>query len=240
MARSRGRLFFARECDPARGSAALLDEEVRHAYQVLRLGRGDEIGVLYEGRKYPGVLDGGRVVRLTGPGETQPKPRIEVLLGVGRPKAQAAPAVVEAATVLGAAEIAFVQAERSVPRGRTGQDRWLRAAREACKQCGRFEPPAIEGPCGLETWLGRVRHAPVKLRLSEAGSAEPGRAASKIRAGCTVAVLCGPEGGFTLQEEARADEAGFVAIRLSPLVLRVEHAAAAVLGRLGPWVWEES
>jgi 16S rRNA (uracil1498-N3)-methyltransferase len=47
-----------------------------------------------------------------------------------------------------------------------------------------------------------------------------------------VAVLIGPEGGLTEAEHRRALEAGFVALRLGPRVLRTETAAIAALAAL--------
>jgi 16S rRNA (uracil1498-N3)-methyltransferase len=239
MAKSRGRLFFAQRCDEATGSATLPEDEARHAYRVLRLSAGDEIGVLYEGRRYPGVLDGERGVRLTGPGETQPKPAVDVLLGVGRPKQQAGTEIVETATALGAAEIAFIQTERSVIRGMSGHERWERAAREACKQCGRFQPPSVDGPCAFTRWLERTRDARLKLRLAETGGESMALIAAAIDAAGPIAVLCGPEGGLAAQEEEAAERAGFRAASLGPLVLRVELAIAAVLGCLAPSIWAD-
>jgi len=49
----------------------------------------------------------------------------------------------------------------------------------------------------------------------------------------SVAVLIGPEGDFTAEEEAQAFAAGFVPVTLGPLVLRAETAGIATLAILG-------
>ncbi|GIX47725.1 MAG: hypothetical protein KatS3mg131_1936 [Candidatus Tectimicrobiota bacterium] len=45
-----------------------------------------------------------------------------------------------------------------------------------------------------------------------------------------MAVLIGPEGGFTAQEVAAAQAQGFVPVSLGPRVLRTETAAIVVTG----------
>jgi 16S rRNA (uracil1498-N3)-methyltransferase len=48
----------------------------------------------------------------------------------------------------------------------------------------------------------------------------------------SVAILIGPEGDFTAEEEAQAFSAGHVPVTLGPLVLRAETAAIATLAVL--------
>ena len=45
-------------------------------------------------------------------------------------------------------------------------------------------------------------------------------------------MLIGPEGGLTDEEQARAQAAGFLGVRLGPRVLRTETAAIAALALL--------
>jgi 16S rRNA (uracil1498-N3)-methyltransferase len=47
-----------------------------------------------------------------------------------------------------------------------------------------------------------------------------------------VTLLAGPEGGLTGEERASALNAGFVAVRLGPRVLRTETAALAALAAM--------
>jgi len=44
-----------------------------------------------------------------------------------------------------------------------------------------------------------------------------------------VALLVGPEGGWTDEERAQATQAGWTAVWLGPLILRTETAAIAAL-----------
>jgi 16S rRNA (uracil1498-N3)-methyltransferase len=47
-----------------------------------------------------------------------------------------------------------------------------------------------------------------------------------------VALLAGPEGGFTPEERQDAERAGFIPARLGPRVLRTETAAVAALAAM--------
>ena len=73
------------------------------------------------------------------------------------------------------------------------------------------------------------RGAATKLLLSPAA---PLRLAEVARPAGEVQVLIGPEGGLTDEEQARAQAAGFLGVRLGPRVLRTETAAIAALALL--------
>ena len=53
-----------------------------------------------------------------------------------------------------------------------------------------------------------------------------------------MALLTGPEGGFSDEELRAAEENGFVAFALGNRVLRAETAPVALLAAL--WAWESS
>ena len=48
----------------------------------------------------------------------------------------------------------------------------------------------------------------------------------------SVTLLAGPEGGFTAVESDRAQQRGYIALRLGPRVLRTETAALAALAAI--------
>ena len=75
----------------------------------------------------------------------------------------------------------------------------------------------------------RAGGAATKLLLSPAAAL---RLAEVPRPAGEVQVLIGPEGGLTDEEQARAQAAGFLGVRLGPRVLRTETAAIAALALL--------
>lgn len=142
--------------------------------------------------------------------------------------------VVRSATALGVTRIVFVQAERSVVRASEGSWRLgrLRAiAIDAARQSGRGDIPELAGPLSYDRALEELGereacklclHPNASLSLFEAlNGAPPER---------EVALLVGPEGGWSQTEIERAVTAGFRCVRLGRLSLRTELAGVAALG----------
>jgi 16S rRNA (uracil1498-N3)-methyltransferase len=109
---------------------------------------------------------------------------------------------------------------------RKRSERWERIARESGQQSRRVSAPEIGAAVGFKQALAveaDCRYfleedvAPPLLRLLPASRAATDR----------VALLTGPEGGWTDAERGAAAEAGWQAASLGPLVLRAETAAMA-------------
>ena len=79
----------------------------------------------------------------------------------------------------------------------------------------------------LEQALALVAGAELKLLLWEDPRAIPLHSALPGEPSARIAVLVGPEGGFTTAEVERARAAGFVAVGLGRRILRTETAAVA-------------
>jgi 16S rRNA (uracil1498-N3)-methyltransferase len=245
------RAFFLRG-DPASGSPKLVEEDCAHARRVLRLAEGDRlIGLDGRGGRWPLVVrdaSAGRFeVELAGPPERDPPPGAPgaplpwIEIAVALPREKRTEELFDRLVQLGAAALAPLAAERAQGERRelsSGRLRRLeRIAREACKQCGRTWLPEIHPAHALEPWLALHARSAVAVLDPRAG----GRISSwvsDLKAGLApgsgtrerpIALLVGPEGGFTPEELARAKEAGAVPIRLGPFVLRIETAAEAAL-----------
>lgn len=139
------------------------------------------------------------------------------------------------ATALGVQSIVFVDTERAVvrldrERGATRRERWQRIAAEAARQSGRGNVPHILGPLPFETALGQLT-APRRLLLSPAGTPLL-RLLADWRAEQELALLVGPEGGFSRAEIERTAALGFLEASLGRTTLRSELAGVAALGAL--------
>lgn len=145
-------------------------------------------------------------------------------------------AVIAAATALGATRIIAIRTERSV----VGQDapseararRWTRSAVEAARQSGRGDVPSIAGPVPFDAALEMVGAGAVRLCLHPEGTRSFSDGLGGWTGATEVAVMIGPEGGFSQAELEQAERAGFVTVTLGRFVLRTELAAAAALGAL--------
>ena len=132
---------------------------------------------------------------------------------------------VEKATELGAARVVVVSSARTQSfRASAGLlPRLDRVAREASKQCGRSDWPAISGPLDLPGALA-AESSGHRLFLDSGGIPFPRR----IAAGAA-ALLVGPEGGWTDEERERAARNGWKVVALPAGLLRAETAAVAAL-----------
>jgi 16S rRNA (uracil1498-N3)-methyltransferase len=140
--------------------------------------------------------------------------------------------IIEKATEMGVERIVPVESARTEKGLRTAAGkrlvRWRRVAREASEQSRRAFLPEIEEALALEDGLDI--EADYRYLLEEA-QAPPLLAVSPAHreAGDRVALLLGPEGGWTDHERARIRDAGWCAVSLGREILRSETAAIAAL-----------
>lgn len=142
-------------------------------------------------------------------------------------KRDATDLVVRQAVELGASRILPVVTERTNA-ARVNQDRLRAIAIEAAEQCERLTVPPVEAPARLDSVLAAW---PPGRRLFAAFE-RTDATRTPIVAG-PLALLVGPEGGFTPNEQAGLRRLSFVMpLSLGPFVLRAETAAAAGLALL--------
>jgi 16S rRNA (uracil1498-N3)-methyltransferase len=214
--------------------AVLAGPEAHHLAHVMRAAVGDEI-TLFDGS---GREFRARIERV-GRNEIETS-ILEVLvvdrelavlatLAVALPKGDRQAWLVEKAVELGVTRLVPVQTARGVAQPvEKALERLRRGVIEAAKQCGRNRLMEIATP---QTWTDLVASTPTNIWR---GFAHPG---GQIRLG-SVAMSStlgsriddylfgvGPEGGFTDEEVAAAQAAGWQSIDLGPRILRVETAA---------------
>jgi 16S rRNA (uracil1498-N3)-methyltransferase len=102
----------------------------------------------------------------------------------------------------------------------------------SAKQCRRAVVPSIALPRPFDDWLESSAHG-LRLILVEPSSSSGGEVCSlhvlESHAAGSLALIVGPEGGWTPEERARADEAGCLAVTLGALTLRADAVAVAAL-----------
>ncbi len=220
----------------------------RHAVKVLRLKVGTWVLLADgQGKERKGVVaDIGRTSFVVTLGEEEepasiPEEGVRITLYQGLPKGEKLDFILQKGTELGASAIVPFAARRTVVRIPPDQreerlERWRRIVREASRQSGRASVPEVWLAADLDEVL-RTAHHPVKLLLWEE-ERERGlkEVLARLPAPGSVAVLIGPEGGFTAEEASRAQVAGFVPVTLGRRILRTETAGLALLAIL-QFVW---
>ncbi|HEX4956053.1 MAG TPA: RsmE family RNA methyltransferase [Thermoanaerobaculia bacterium] len=205
---------------------AVEGEPYRHLFRAARLAVGDPLRVVDgAGRAREGrVIDVDRKRGRVALGEELPslEPTLALELLVASPRPQRASWLVEKATELGVVAVRFLTTERSVRELGAGQRGHLeKVARSAVEQCGRARCPEISGPhawAELPRLLGGFES---RLHL------DFGHPPPIPGPGPRLALLVGPEGGWTEAERRALLELGNRPAGLGERALRVETAALA-------------
>ena len=156
------------------------------------------------------------------------------------PKSERSELAIELATEAGADAFLAWQAARCVANWQgarldKGLRRWRAVARSAARQSRRAHIPSVDGVLSTAALTQRIRDevaAGAKvLALHE--SATDRLADVSVAQANSLSLVVGPEGGIAPDEIAALTDAGAVAVRLGPQVLRTSTAAAVALGALG-------
>jgi len=216
-----------------RGVAELTGEEAEHLVRVLRA----EVGEVYEISDNQGLyLAEVEVARKSLVSFRiledlpLPPPAAEIILLPALIKFDRFEWMVEKVTELGVSEIRPFEATRSerglMQAAAKRRHRWEKIAHEASQQARRARLPEIAEPLSFSESL--ALSADVKLMLDEDSSAAIGRFFPQIRnVTDRIALLLGPEGGFTAEEREAANASGWSSCSLGGTILRAETAAAA-------------
>ncbi|MCD7807078.1 MAG: 16S rRNA (uracil(1498)-N(3))-methyltransferase [Lachnospiraceae bacterium] len=162
-----------------------------------------------------------------------------ITLYQGLPKADKLEWIIQKTVELGVGRIVPVAMERSVVKLDTKKAeaklaRWQNIAQAAAKQSKRDAIPKVGGVLKFQEALTQAREAQIRLLPYEnaRGMAATREILQSVKAGESVAVFIGPEGGFSDKEMDMALAAGIRPITLGRRILRTETAAMAVLAML--------
>ncbi|MDQ8035266.1 16S rRNA (uracil(1498)-N(3))-methyltransferase [Bordetella genomosp. 1] len=217
---------------------ALPEALAHHAARVLRLRDGAPL-VLFDGQggEYPGTLriDGKAACALLGahlPREAELPGRVTLVQGL--PSGDKMDWVIEKAVELGAARVVPVAAQRSVlqlsgARLDKRVQHWRRIAQSAAEQCGRNRLTEVDAPQSLRDYLAQPEPGLRLLCHPDATTDLPGALAAHDVRTHGLALLVGPEGGWSEAELQDAARAGVTAVRFGPRVLRTETAGLALI-----------
>ena len=218
-------------------------ERFHYLARVLRLSPGDALEVFDgAGRSFAARVESMGENRATlslgPPVESSLRPRRDITLVQGLPKADKLEWVLQKGTELGAAAFAPVETARSVvklgaERAGPRQKRWARIVEEAARQCGRSDVPAVHPARPL---LEAVRALPHGTRLlvldEEERQTRLSAAYAALEEAAPLALLVGPEGGLERGEVEALRALSATPVTLGRRVLRTETASVAALAVL--------
>ncbi len=221
------------------GHAELTGEDARHLTRVLRVEPGQVYEISDNRNVYLAEIESARkehVVFRTLEKLPPPPARPGVILCAALVKFDHFEWMIEKATELGVAEIVPVEtarSERGLERAALKRlERWRRIALEASQQSRRANLPEVHQPVRFADAL--ALSATRRYALDEVAGGVPlvGAVPEARSPSDTIAILIGPEGGWTEDERAGFTAAGWTRVSLVPLILRAETAAIAALAVL--------
>jgi 16S rRNA (uracil1498-N3)-methyltransferase len=218
------------------GHAEISGEDARHLTRVLRVEAGQRFEISDNRNVYLAEIEMARkehVIFRTIEKLAAEQPPLHVLLCAAIIKFDHFEWMIEKATELGAARLIpliAVRTERGLDKAAHKRlERWRRIAMEASQQSRRAHLPEVSEPVKLAEAL--AISATHRYVLDENPAAPPLAVAlpSQRNPGDSVALMVGPEGGWTEEERHEFTSAGWQPVSLGPLILRAETAAIAAL-----------
>ena len=245
--------FFVKPENISGGTAVLAGEKAAHITKSLRMSAGERVILCDgEGTDYRCVIDSvGTEVRLTVEKSfrSSGEPPYRAVVYQALSKGDRFDAVIQKSVEYGAHSIVPVRTERATVRLNAEEccrksARWQRIAESAAEQCGRGIIPKIGGLLSFTEAVEAAAAANLALFCYENEESAMLREKLQIfvasqESGVVpeIAVIVGPEGGFSDKEaafaaNAAAKNSSFNIVSLGSRILRTESAAPFVLACL--------
>ncbi|MGI4846763.1 MAG: 16S rRNA (uracil(1498)-N(3))-methyltransferase [Janthinobacterium lividum] len=228
------------------GAHITLPEAVTSHVQVLRLEAGQQITLFNgEGGAYTATLSSIEKKRSSAEIKTFSSDEVElpyaITLAQALPEAAKMDWIVEKAVELGVTAIAPLQAQRcvvrlSAERAAKRHQHWSGIIAAGCEQSGRNRLPHLNDTADFNDWVSQ-QDLHRRILLSPRGEQSLSDWA-RHQPPQSVALLVGPEGGFSDAEEKLATSHGVLALSMGPRILRTETAGLAALAALNA-IWGE-
>ena len=222
--------FFVDSPLKAGARVELAGAAAHHVLRVLRLREGDAL-TLFDGNggEWDAVLHTKSQVELKAHRDVERESPLKVVLVQSVSSGERMDMTVQKAVELGVAAIQPVLSRKSVvrldgSRADARVEHWRRVAVAACEQCGRNRVPEVRALLSLETYCARLADPEPRLLLSPGGAS-----LRNVQFESAATLAAGPEAGFSAEEEAAFENAGFRRVALGPRILRTETAALAAL-----------
>ena len=208
----------------------------RHAIQVLRLSVGESL-ILFNGEggdyvaELSSVTKKAAIVQVQSFSPIANESPVAITLAQAIIKPDKMDFALQKAVELGVTTIQPLITQRSVVRISKDQtekkvQHWQGIVQAACEQSGRIVLPQVLAPVSLDAWLQQAFHG-TRLMLGIGDYPRIGALPADLPA--PLALVIGPEGGFTEEETAACLAANVQGVSLGQRILRAETASLAAL-----------
>ncbi len=244
MAERRRLLIDSRrlQCADDHRRFVLEEHESRYLRKVLRLKQGAQVDVidgcghLWTSR----LLDGHQLelcTEIEAPSQSvmSPQPKLGLAIALIR---RGMDEVVRMACELGVDRLQPLDCQRSVPQAEHRPERWSSILQEAVEQCERLWAPELPAVCSAAAWWGTPGQQDLRLIAVTREIESPPLSellAAQASVDRSIWLSIGPEGGWSDQEIAAAQAAGWISVSLGDTILRSSTAAVAGVSSLSNW-----
>lgn len=215
-------------------------EDIKHISRVLRLREGDHIEISDSSQwEYKAEIlfieDDQIEAKIVDKQKFAREPQVQVTLFQGIPKQSKMETIVQKCVELGVHEIVPVFMERTVvvDKGNFGKkrDRWQKVSSEAVKQCRRGIIPGIGEAIKSSQLAAALEGFDLVLfpYENETGRTLKDSLRSQKEPPHSIALIIGPEGGFSDKEAELLKAQGADCVSLGKTILRTETAGPAAL-----------
>ncbi|MEG0391469.1 MAG: 16S rRNA (uracil(1498)-N(3))-methyltransferase, partial [Anaerovoracaceae bacterium] len=215
-------------------------EDLHHLTKVLRLRVGDQVEISdgdqweYQGELVE-ISQEGALVKILDKQKFAKEPELKVTLFQGIPKQGKMELIVQKTTELGISAIVPVFMDRTVvtDNGKFSKKilRYQSVAAEAAKQCGRGIIPQVKEEIKFKEMIEGLNAFDLVLfpYENEENRTIKDALSTLLDKPKTLAMIIGPEGGFSHQEAEQLKAANTQCVSLGKTILRTETAGMAAL-----------
>ena len=224
---------------------SILGEDAFHIARSLRMAVGDDLTVCDgEGRDYScrlmKIRDNQVDCEILEAAACPAEPPYKVTVYQALVKGERLEVAIQKSVEFGATAIVPFESSRCIVRMKGEKEgsksqRRRRIAAEAAKQCGRGIVPEVSEPVSFKEMLAQAAECDLAIFCYEKeGDRMLGTTLEALRSNPpkSVAIVVGPEGGFSPEEAEAAENSGLSLLGLGKRILRTESAAAFVLACL--------
>ena len=235
--------FFVKANQINNKKIEIIDEDVNHIKNVLRLNIGEEIKICDSDNsqnyncKITNISSKIVECEILELIPNKAEGNVELHIFQGLPKADKMELIIQKGTELGVSEFIPVSLKRCIVKldGKDQVkkiDRWNKIAEVAAKQCGRDMLPKVRNVENIKTLCSKIKEYDIVLVAYENEIENyiknELQKLKSTKENYKIAVVIGPEGGLEQEEVNQMQEAGAKIVSLGKRILRTETVALQV------------
>lgn len=215
------------------GQVLLGDDDIFHLTKVMRARLHDQFEVVSDERVFLCEVSGFKPLTIEVKKEIKENHELknQVILIAAMVKGEKMDLILQKATELGVSEIVLLSTERTIVKIKPAEkelklERYRRILKEAAEQCKRTKIPMLYRVLDMKN----IKDVDAQVKMiayeEESGATESFNSIVRsIKDKQKVAIVVGPEGGFSREEVDIAIDAGYKPVSLGKRILRAETAS---------------